>query len=203
MPKKNQEIQEDNHHGPFLRLGGHPILDFVNTKVRHSSSTEDRLENLKLGELFFAQILHVKIRLNEKEFAKALELRQLFREFFESLILKSQIEDKLFRLNEVLSRLRYSPSLQTLENADKIQRIWNPEKEEAAQETALVFQLLHFFDVADLNRLKKCANPNCSHLFYDSSKNNTRSWCSMKSCGNLMKARAFYERKKNAKSDLD
>lgn len=48
----------------------------------------------------------------------------------------------------------------------------------------------------DKTRIKRCANPNCSHLFLDTSKNNSRAWCNMKTCGNIMKARAFLKRKK-------
>lgn len=49
---------------------------------------------------------------------------------------------------------------------------------------------------ADLARVRECANEEegCGSLFLDCSKSQTRRWCSMKSCGNRAKSRAFYDR---------
>jgi len=48
----------------------------------------------------------------------------------------------------------------------------------------------------DLARVRECANEEegCGSLFLDCSKSQTRRWCSMESCGNRAKSRAFYER---------
>jgi predicted RNA-binding Zn ribbon-like protein len=43
-------------------------------------------------------------------------------------------------------------------------------------------------------RLKACRYDSCHWAFYDHSKNRSRSWCSMKVCGNRAKARAYRER---------
>lgn len=43
-----------------------------------------------------------------------------------------------------------------------------------------------------LHRIKEC--PNCGWLFYDSTKNGKRRWCSMKSCGSGVKALNWYYR---------
>jgi predicted RNA-binding Zn ribbon-like protein len=58
----------------------------------------------------------------------------------------------------------------------------------------------------DLRRVRECANEEegCGSLFLDCSKNQTRRWCSMKSCGNRAKFRTYYrthagEKKANAK----
>jgi predicted RNA-binding Zn ribbon-like protein len=47
---------------------------------------------------------------------------------------------------------------------------------------------------ARLDRIRVCANPQCGWLFLDSSRNRSRRWCSMDSCGNRAKARRFYQR---------
>ena len=44
-------------------------------------------------------------------------------------------------------------------------------------------------------RLKICGNDACSWAFHDQSKNRSAKWCSMQSCGNRMKARAFRARR--------
>ncbi len=43
-------------------------------------------------------------------------------------------------------------------------------------------------------RLKACPADDCSWAFYDSSKNRSRTWCSMQVCGNRSKTRAFRAR---------
>ena len=43
-------------------------------------------------------------------------------------------------------------------------------------------------------RLKACRNDECMWVFYDSSKNHSATWCSMRVCGNRMKARAYRRR---------
>jgi predicted RNA-binding Zn ribbon-like protein len=47
---------------------------------------------------------------------------------------------------------------------------------------------------ADLSLIKKCENEVCVLVFYDTTKNHSRRWCSMSACGNRMKAAAHYRR---------
>lgn len=44
-------------------------------------------------------------------------------------------------------------------------------------------------------RLKVCRNPECRYAYYDHSRNRSRAWCSMETCGNRAKARAFRRRR--------
>jgi predicted RNA-binding Zn ribbon-like protein len=44
------------------------------------------------------------------------------------------------------------------------------------------------------DRLKACRASDCEWAFIDNARNHSRAWCSMKSCGNREKARAFRER---------
>ncbi|MFF3668140.1 CGNR zinc finger domain-containing protein [Microtetraspora malaysiensis] len=44
-------------------------------------------------------------------------------------------------------------------------------------------------------RLKVCAESTCQWAFIDSSKNRSRSWCSMRVCGNRTKTRAYRARR--------
>lgn len=50
----------------------------------------------------------------------------------------------------------------------------------------------------DLDTVRVCASDSCNWLFIDTSKNHSRRWCNMKSCGNREKARRFYTRKKSS-----
>jgi predicted RNA-binding Zn ribbon-like protein len=46
--------------------------------------------------------------------------------------------------------------------------------------------------------LKECADEDCSSVFFDRSKNHSGRWCSMQSCGNRNKVRAWRERQKTS-----
>jgi predicted RNA-binding Zn ribbon-like protein len=48
----------------------------------------------------------------------------------------------------------------------------------------------------DQRRLRECAADDCGWLFYDTSRNQSRRWCSMQSCGNRAKVHQFRERKR-------
>ena|SRR6266851_7521204 len=55
-----------------------------------------------------------------------------------------------------------------------------------------------FLTSDDLDTVRVCASDSCDWLFLDTSKNHSRRWCNMKSCGNREKARRFYSRKKSS-----
>jgi CGNR zinc finger len=45
------------------------------------------------------------------------------------------------------------------------------------------------------SRLKECGDSECRSVFFDRSKNRSGRWCSMRTCGNRNKARAWRERR--------
>ena len=51
---------------------------------------------------------------------------------------------------------------------------------------------------AQLNRVRECGGVNCGWLFLDTSRNGSRRWCDMKSCGNRAKTQRHYKRKRSA-----
>ena len=57
--------------------------------------------------------------------------------------------------------------------------------------------LLELLETAP-DRVKHCQNPDCVLWFFDTTRNGMRCWCSMAVCGNRMKARRHYDRRKGA-----
>lgn len=47
------------------------------------------------------------------------------------------------------------------------------------------------------HQVRECGGRDCSWLFLDTSRNHSRRWCSMDSCGNREKARVHYRRAKS------
>ena len=48
----------------------------------------------------------------------------------------------------------------------------------------------------ELTAVRECAGYDCGRLFMDGTKNRSRRWCDMASCGNRAKGRRHYERRK-------
>jgi predicted RNA-binding Zn ribbon-like protein len=49
--------------------------------------------------------------------------------------------------------------------------------------------------IGSWERLKACAADDCQWAFYDTSRNRSRTWCSMEVCGNRAKTRAYRARR--------
>ncbi len=62
----------------------------------------------------------------------------------------------------------------------------------------LVKSAVDLLMTGDQRRLRECAADDCGWLFYDTSRNQSRRWCSMQSCGNRAKVQQFRERKRSA-----
>jgi predicted RNA-binding Zn ribbon-like protein len=58
-------------------------------------------------------------------------------------------------------------------------------------------------DDHERRRVRECGGADCRWLFLDSSKNQTRQWCSMRSCGNREKARRHYQKSRRITSTTD
>jgi predicted RNA-binding Zn ribbon-like protein len=50
----------------------------------------------------------------------------------------------------------------------------------------------------DAELLRECGRPECTQVYLDRSRGHRREWCSMKTCGNRVKASAFRERQRAA-----
>jgi predicted RNA-binding Zn ribbon-like protein len=50
-------------------------------------------------------------------------------------------------------------------------------------------------------RLKACANESCRWVYLDRSKNRSKRWCDMQTCGNAANARAYRRRRRSAPDD--
>ena len=113
-------------------------------------------------------------------------------------------------LDELVEHGKFSPSLLAPLNARLLQRILgfalqsqkgkyrlSPEWTLKAPEDVCVPIALSFAELlsqADLERIRRCKNPDCILFFYDTSKSGTRSWCSLDICGNKQRVAAVRER---------
>jgi len=122
---------------------------------------------------------------------RALDLRGALREIFEPDRPAAERNRGLAELNHTLARDAADLSLQVSTGGARYAhppglRLWltGPVAISAA---ALATS-------ADVSRVRMCPGEGCHWLFLDLSRNGTRRWCSMASCGNRAKVRAHHAR---------
>lgn len=200
------EIQAPN----FEFTGNHLCLDFTNAVQDRFTSPRELLNSYSDLLLWSqgAQILtegEAK-RLREEAarhtreakavLQRALDLREaLYRIFFAVARDSSPAQADLHTLNtefsEAMSQACIVPA------KDSFALDWTG-KEQALDR--MLWTIAH--SAADLltseglDDVRVCAAEDCNWLFLDTSKNHSRRWCDMKSCGNRAKVRKHYNSKK-------
>jgi predicted RNA-binding Zn ribbon-like protein len=188
---KSTQINKDAKG--FFLIGGYPILDFCNTFVIHENHQEDRLSHIRSAQFFFKLVFSTEPSLTNRQFSDLIKFRSCLRNYFSSTITKTNSSTATVALEKFLSQIKLTVDWDQTSKSFSQLSIFNNEKKFLQP---LVSNFFYLNNSADPKRLKICANENCSHIFYDTTKNNTRVWCSMKSCGNIMKARGFQARKR-------
>lgn len=195
----------------FFFVGNRLCLDFVNTRVAENG----RLVDLLGGPSDLARWLAEAGGLGGEEaegaskgwdggsqgrrvFERALALREDLREVVEAIVGGEPVRQK--GIDEVNALLRARPGYPQVERTPNgFEKHFRAVRDEplgalvpiAESAAALLAE-------GDPLLLKKCENPDCVLHFYDTSKNHARRWCSMRGCGNRMKAQAHYRRLRGA-----
>ena len=180
----------------FLTLGGNPVLDFCNTIIGHGELTEERFSKASDVSSFWMIFLNYKVEFTKSQFEEILKLRYELRSLFLAIVESGGVEVVTKALTHTLSKHSFVYEFQVPSNKENKAVVMSAVSLGHQYLSPLVLELYRFFNSLRPDRLKKCSNQNCSHFFYDVSKNNGRVWCSMKTCGNIMKARAFQSRRK-------
>jgi hypothetical protein len=96
---------------------------------------------------------------------------------------------RIQRLRESLRALMHSNNGGRLEEADLAPL------REAAERSRFRLALEHLQCDELWPRLKACTDDGCQWAFYDTTRNRSRTWCSMDVCGNREKTRRYRRRK--------
>jgi predicted RNA-binding Zn ribbon-like protein len=196
----------------FKLLGGHPALDFVNT-VRDWTVDKpyDYLCELsgaiRFGEtaglLTRTDALRLRSRSPHVELRQLKQLRALLRRVFQTWLTgkpprRSDLQKLSWDFGESARSMRFTIGTHTPgSRLVPIRREVAPEK---AGDALLRFRIVNaavgLLVSHDTLQLKAC--PACGWFFLDVSKNRSRRWCSMRTCGSVAKARRYYRRKKAA-----
>ena len=133
-----------------------------------------------------------------REFERALEVRELIHRLFDAHAqVKTPAARDVEALNEALSE---APARTTLKR-ERGSYAWDVDMRSGTALALLAPVLWTAGDLlagARLDRVRRCANPECGWLFLDDSRAGKRRWCSMQSCGNRAKARRHYHKSREA-----
>jgi predicted RNA-binding Zn ribbon-like protein len=101
------------------------------------------------------------------------------------------VEEDLAALHEASARARYRTSI----GSGAVLRI-DPDGDGLdAFEERLLLAIERIQALGGWARLKACSAEDCQWAFFDSSRNHSRTWCSMDVCGNRSKTRRYRSRR--------
>ena len=172
-------------------------LEFVNTRFWRGQA--EPTETLKTPEDLIAwTAANAGLRSpkppTRREFQRAIDIRETLHRLFDAKAHdRTAASRDLEALNEALTA---APARTTLRR-ERGAYGWDVDMKSA---TALALLAPVLWSAGDLlagprlDRVRRCANPECGWLFLDDSRAGKRRWCSMQSCGNRAKARRHYHR---------
>ncbi len=203
-------MSADPHETTFDLGAGRLCLDFANTANWHASANPVEMLNSYADLVSFSRqagvvnadqadrLLREAARRPadaDAARARAIMLREAIYRVFSALAAESApAADDLALLNaalpEALARLRITAVV------DGFTWAWRDDPDALDQMLGpILWSAGELLTSDELSRVRKCADDNCGWLFVDTSRNRSRRWCSMESCGNRAKARRFYTRK--------
>jgi predicted RNA-binding Zn ribbon-like protein len=194
----------------FKLAGGHPALDFINT-VRDWTVSEPHdylsefADAIRFGEradlLTRTDVLRLRRRSPHIELTRLRELRGLLKRIFQMRLSgEAPSSTDLGKLSADIAEAARATRLVVASQTHRSPQV--PIRREITVEKAGDALLrLRIVDAAvallvsdAMLRVKSC--PTCGWFFLDVSKNQSRRWCSMDTCGAVAKARRYYRRLK-------
>ncbi|MCW3465702.1 CGNR zinc finger domain-containing protein [Chitinophaga nivalis] len=200
-----------------LRLyGGVLCLDFVNTvSNRKKEGAYDYLAGFKILLQWYAhtgalspKIIHTLERLAKGYpqkaaviFEKNIQLRELLHRIFIAAIhRKPPLPPDLVQLNAFIADTYANIEMSWLPAGKTGQLQFNAPALEQVN-WWLVKSAVELYTGNKLQQVREC--PSCGWLFLDNSRNGSRKWCSMSTCGDVSKVTRCYERNKKSKHTTD
>ncbi len=96
-------------------------------------------------------------------------------------------------INEVLAQDRFVMQLECRESG--LHQHWKPDGPELRQSLLMLLrEAAALLSTPARAQIHHCAGDDCGWFFLDTSRNQSRRWCEMETCGNKAKARAHYHR---------
>ncbi len=184
------------------RIGGHPILDFINTvkdsdKTRSQSSIADWplfMQWIELSELFDETERNKLRSLSEPEASFLLSQvhdvrEEIYHTLLDTITNESNLAVRASSCQNIQSAIQRASFVRSEDTYS-----WRVElNDKSWLVDSLYLALEHLLRSANLKKLKQCGR--CTWLFLDTGRGRRRRWCKMSTCGNREKSKYFRERK--------
>jgi predicted RNA-binding Zn ribbon-like protein len=194
------------HRPDFLLLGAHPAIDFANTlllppglDIEFLQLWQDVIDWLKEAQLSDGQNLEVP----ESDAPEALEtvrnLRHAWTTTLEQIMVRHAVQPQFIKqLNRLLCLDAFSETLSIEgKRSFHLHRSRSLLRGKDLALAILARSIAEFLVTADFEYLRHCANTDsCALIFYDTTKNHRRQWCSNSMCGNRYKVAEFRRRQR-------
>ncbi len=183
-------------------------LDFANSAPQHNDLTDDHLKTYAdllawsmdvdiLSEAEARHLLTVALRREAEAAAvlhNALELRAAIYSVLSDVAHDRPPRDSAMgTLNTALTEAR--AHLQLVPAGDHFGWEWLSDEGDLAQMLwPVAWSVVEVLTSGDRANLRECDGHDCTWLFLDTSRNHSRRWCSMQTCGNRAKAKRHYQR---------
>lgn len=202
--------------GRFAFEGGHIALDYANTVDWHASDQpEERLidygdvvywgvEADLLDRVTAAGYRRLQPAKASEAHRRALLLRDVIYRIFAAIAHEQEPTADDVELLCLFLQVAMSHARLSLEG-EGFDWTWTAGDSELASVLGPVAQsAVDLLRSEELDRVGQCADDRgCGWLFFDSSRNHSRRWCSMESCGNRAKARRHYQRTQGDETPSD
>jgi predicted RNA-binding Zn ribbon-like protein len=192
----------------FEFSGNDLCLDFVNTVESRLSNPVDLLQTYhdllvwgQQAQLLTdtqAQRLHEKARVHPDQAISVLHwafnVRELLYRIFQEIFhgkKPGDVDMTVFN-KELAGAMSHACLISGHEDF-----IWGWNEQDALESIvwSVIRSAADLLTSTELKDVRMCAADNCGWLFLDTSKNHSRRWCDMKTCGNRAKAKKHYSQK--------
>jgi len=166
------------------------LVAFVNTRDLEEG-TDAIGDPERLAEWIAARTGEYVPAPDEEDLARVLALRESLRALLRANNGAEATEEELAPLLEAAERSRY----RTTFSAEGHLTLAPARADLGGFEARLLLALERLQSQGAWPRLKACTDDGCRWAFFDTTRNRSRTWCSMEECGNREKTRRYRERK--------
>ena len=190
-------------------VGGHLALDFANTQSgtkgahpgSHLGDYQDLLEWAQradlIGPIGRKNLSAGDAQAQAAAYQEALALNRTLRELFQAAARHEVLpQSALDHLNALVQKTAAWRRIAACDDEGrKVSCGWDFQgAPPIAVLGPIVWRAVELLEHGPLDRVKECGSDDCGWMFLDTSKNRSRQWCSMQTCGNVSKVRRFRER---------
>jgi predicted RNA-binding Zn ribbon-like protein len=177
-------------------------MDFANTQYTPSGDTVELFKSyediqdwfLKAGLLNEFSIS--KTQKKESHYKELIQYRDLIKKnCFAYVESKHPLNTLIEQTNQIILDNHIHPQIIFKEEHCVVE--FTTQKKEYNELLGIIaIEVMNLLNSKNAQYIKKCNNHTCSLLFVDTSKNHSRRWCSMETCGNRSKVSNFSKRSK-------